>query len=594
MIETEILVIGGGGCGLAAASFLADAGVHPYLVERHPGTALVPKAHILSTRTMEVFAEHGMLDKVTELGARPEQNSTMRWYTSFGGDKPWDRQEILSVDAWGGGALKEVFAEWSPNTYGNLPQRRLEPLLRSFAEERNPGRIRFGHEATALVQDEAGVTATVRSRESGEEYKVRARYVLAADGGKTVGDWLGVPMVGPEALTYTLSVYFRSTELAAILPYDDACVASVIRPAEQGQWTRTGLVAHGPDKWGRDNVEWVSTVTLAPGHEDDEFDDHTAADAVRSRLGLPDLPMEVLGRTKWKVEGVVAERFRVRRVFLAGDAAHRHSPMGGLGLNSGILDAHNLAWKLAAVVSGRAGDALLDSYEAERQPVTRRNVEFATMAFYNHMTAGAGFGLIPGAPETVNEDILRKLFADTEDAATRRVKLRETFWTLRLESRAGELDLGFRYEGSPAIVPDGTPAPPRDPEMTRMTPVARPGHRMPHAWIGHGGMRISTLQLVRPGRFLLLAGGDADSWAAAAHELGAQFGDVLDVVQVFGSGGDHQGFSDLDGSWARLRGHGEGGAVLVRPDGVVAFRGVGSDAAAELVQAYTTIMGVRR
>ncbi|SFI60851.1 MULTISPECIES: FAD-dependent monooxygenase [Microbacterium] len=588
-IDTDVLIIGGGGCGLSASVFLADAGVHAYLVERHPGTAIMPKAHILNPRTMEIFAQHALAEEVYARGAKPEENRAMRWLTSLGGDQPWDRQPLHTVDAWGGGALADHYREVTASRHGNLPQKLLEPVLRRHAEERSPGLVHFHHEVVDLEVRESDVHVHVLDRDTAERYLVRARYVIAADGGKTVGPLLGIPMIGPKPFVTTISVYFQA-DLSPHLDNGDACVRSFIRPDPAGEWTRTGLIAMGPDTWGRHSSEWVATVTLTAAEQATEFDEAAAADAVRARLNLPDLKLDVLRFTRWQVEGVYSEHFAAGRVFLAGDAAHRHSPMGGLGLNSGIQDAHNLSWKLAAVVRGEADPRLLDSYEIERQPVTRRNVEFATFAFFNHLTAASGFGMVPDAPAEFNRDILERLFSDTQDGATRHVRLRETFNILRLESRATDLELGFEYSDSPAVVPDGTVAPPRDPEVHRYVPVARPGHRLPHAWLRRGEQRVGTHDLVRPGRLTLITGAASDAWAEAAASAIAEHATAVDVV-VIGPEGDVQ---DVDGGWSRLRQHDDSGAILVRPDGHVAFRGFHADAASDLVDAIGVALGKRQ
>jgi 2,4-dichlorophenol 6-monooxygenase len=562
--EVPILVVGGGGCGLAASVMLADLGAESVLVERHPGTALMPKAHILNPRTLEIFRRHGLSEDVYRAGAAREHNSTCRWFTSLGGDEPWDQREIHVTDAWGGNSLIPIYRELSACRHGNVAQKELEPLLRAHAQERNPDRVLFHHELVSLQQDESGVRAEILDRTTGATSPVMAQYVIGADGGKTIGRLLGIELEGPEPFVQTLSVYFRA-DLSPYLTNDDSLIRLFVRPEEDGSWTRTGLIGHGPTRWDRHCETWVVTVTLPP---DGEFDDAAAADAVRQRLNLPELELEVLRAGKWNIEAVLAERYREGRVFLAGDAAHRHSPMGGLGLNSGIQDAHNLTWKLAAVTAGRAEPALLDSYEAERRPVARRNVDFATFAFFNHLAVSAGFGVMPTAPRAHNRGALEALFSDTADGATRQERLRGFFDTLRMEFAAADIELGFEYGDSPAVVPDGTPAPPRDPAGLELVQTTRPGHRLPHAWLERDGRAIATHDLVPVGGYALFTGDDGDAWKRAAQEAAERYGVPIDVHPV----GPGSALRDRDGRWLPVRGHDATGAVLVRPDDHVVLR----------------------
>ena len=230
--------------------------------------------------------------------------------------------------------------------------------------------MRFHHELVDFAQDADGVTATIRDRDADEEYAVRADYLLACDGGRTIGPRLGVELEGVRDLFRVVSIYM-SADLSRWARDPDVLIRWLWLPERGAMGT---LVPMGPRHWGPESEEWVFHLNYE--NEDTRaLDDAQVVANMKAALGLPDLDAKVHVVSRWSMEGILADRFRVGRVFLVGDAAHRHPPTGGLGLTSAIHDAHNLCWKLAAVLAGHAGDALLDSYEAERRPVDGRNVQ---------------------------------------------------------------------------------------------------------------------------------------------------------------------------------------------------------------------------
>ncbi|GGX26853.1 FAD-dependent monooxygenase [Streptomyces noursei] len=568
--HVPVLIVGGGGSGLTASLALSDLGVESLLVERHPGTSIQPKAHILNARTMEIFGHLKVADDVYREGAPPENRGAMVWLTSLGGDEPYDRKVLHRTSAYGGGRLAERYARASAYPHANLGQRWLEPLLRRHAEERAPGGLLFHHELTALDEDEDGVTATVLDRGTGGVFRVRAAYVVAADGGKTVGRLRGIPMTGTPTFLEWINLHVRA-DFSPFIPYDDAVVNRVSSLSEDGTLEHCGVVPMGPRNWGRHSEEWTLMFSRPPGGRGAaELDDETIVKMVRRTLKLPDdHAMDVQSISRWPVEGTVAERFRSGRVFLVGDAAHRHPPSGALGLNTGVQDAHNLAWKLALVLDGRAGAALLDSYEAERRPVAERVVERALFSLFNQIAFTAGTGVVQGARPEWNRAQLTALFSDTPDGETRRAVLREYFDTNRVTTAHLGLEMGYDYADAGYVGDDRTARPRQDPLGLVYVPSARPGARLPHAWLRLGQQRLSTHQLPSPpGSFLLLAGAAGASWLAAAERLADAYRIRIAAYAVGADGGPR----DEDGAWARLNGHDPEGAVLVRPDGFVAMR----------------------
>ncbi|QLH25565.1 FAD-dependent monooxygenase [Streptomyces sp. Rer75] len=572
VLDVPVLIIGGGGAGLTASVFLSDLGVGSLLVERHATTSIQPKAHILNARTMEIFGHHGLARDIYAEGSPPANCGAMAWLTSLGGDEPYDRKVLHRADAYGGGDLAERYAEASAYPHANLGQRWLEPLIRRHAEERNPGGIRFGHEMVEFEYDGAdggSVTATILDRAADRTYRVRAGYLIAADGGRSVSKRLGIRMLGTPTFLEWINLHIRA-DFSEFIPFDDTVVNRVSSLADDGSLEHCGVVPMGPKRWGRHSEEWTLMFSRPPGtREAAELDDETVVKMVRRTLKLPqDHPMEVQSISRWPVEGTVAEHFRAGRVFLVGDAAHRHPPSGALGLNTGVQDSHNLAWKLARVLSGDAAPALLDSYEAERRPVAERVVERALFSLFNQIAFTAGTGVVPGARPEWNRAQMTALFSDTPDGRTRRAVLAEYFETNRITTAHLGLEMGYDYADAGFVTGDGTERPEPDPLGLEYVQSCRPGGRMPHAWLRRGGERTATHDLIDHGAFLLLAGARGESWVRAAAEVSGTHGPAVTAHAV---GPDHE-VADPDGVWAALRGHGEDGAVLVRPDGFVAMR----------------------
>lgn len=563
-IEVPVLIVGGGGCGLSSSVFLSDLGIDHLMVERRPESARLPKAHYLNQRTMEIFRQHSVADKIYEVGAPMANMGSVNWATSLGGDRPLDRQVLGRFDSFGGGDLHEKYARDSAVLSSNYPQARLEPLLREIAEERGPGRHRFHHEVTEVSQDDDGVTATIVDLDSGESYQVRAQYLIGADGGKTVGNTIGVQMNGPSGILDMVSTHFT----ADLSDYFDGSglMTWLVNPEGSGSWGSGVIVQMGPT-WGKHSEEWVLHFIFPP--DDPARLDHSRMpDRVRELLKLPNLDMEVHKVSSWILEGVIADRYQDGRIFIAGDAAHRHPPTTGLGLNTAFQDAHNLAWKLAAVLNGQASPGLLDSYESERQAIGTRNVDWAMFTFLNHMVLDAGFGLQPGAPVEAHVAAFEAYFSDTPMGETRRARGQHVLDSQRTEFQAHDLEIGFRYDAG-AIVPDGTQPPPRDPMGQVYYPTTRPGHRLPHAWLDHAGQRISTHDL-NPGsdRFVLITGSEGEAWSTAAEQAAERFGIQLTVASINGRGD----YVDADGTWEQVRQIGDDGAILVRPDNHVGWR----------------------
>ncbi|MFI7679271.1 FAD-dependent monooxygenase [Actinophytocola sp. NPDC049390] len=517
--EVDVLIVGGGPVGLSAAVECARHGLTSVLVERHEGTSIFPKARLISTRTMELARAWGIQDAVEREGLPREDSLAVGVGTSLTADD--FHREVAPIEA---------DAPNSPTYAYICAQDRFEVILRDLAE-RLPGTdIRFATTMTRLDQDESGVDAVVESALG--RSTVRARYAIAADGGRSgIRAQLGIDVDGPPPLGHMISIMFDA-DIAHLLS-DRMCALYFLRSAipcavEAVDHQRRWIVQTGYDP--------------AEGGSEADFTPEFCVEVVRAAVGVPDLAVELVGVMPWLQQAVTARRFRDGRIFLAGDSAHVSTPQGGFGMNCGIQDAHNLVWKLAAVLKGTASPALLDTYEAERHPVGERTVgESLANAFIT-------FQMMEGAL-TMKEAITRQ--------AGRR--------------RSEGLVLGFHYD-SAAVVPDGTAEPAVEDDYRDYAPTARPGHRAPHLWLRAG---VSTLDAIGPHFTLFSEGG----WTDAAKEADARTGVPVSSVDV-----------DLPG-WAATYGVDPGGAVLVRPDGHVAWRSASGPADADaLAGALTSVL----
>lgn len=579
-IQVPVLIVGGGGAGLSASIFLADLGIDSLLVERHPATSHLPKAHYLNQRTMEIFRQHGIAQDIYAKAAPRGNLGKMIWLTSLGGDGALDRKVIAEADALGGGSLAPIYDLKGVTPPTNIPQIRLEPILARLAAERNPERLLFRHEFVSMTETASGVEAIVRERDSEEKLLVRAQYVIGADGGKTIGAQLGVRMVGPTQMLDVVTLYVAA-DFSQYITEDRAVMRFYMNPDEIGtaQYL-AGLLAFGPNHWDRHSEEWG--VVFAYDVGDPKVKTDADAVALIKRFLKVNVPISVRQISHWTVEAVVADKMRVGRAFLVGDAAHKHPPAGGLGLNSAIQDAHNLCWKLAFVLRGLAPASLLNAYEAERRPVIERNAEWALFSWLSNTTLHAAMGFMNGAPEGYNKMVLGKLLADSADGESRRAYMNEVLKTARVEFAVHDLEMGFAYRRG-ALMDDHTPYPPRDPMGHVYTPSTHPGCRLPHAWLRCAETAISTHDLLPMGGFLVLTNAQGGDWCVAANRLAADTGLPIRAVRIGDVGCDA---SDPSGTWTAVSGIDSGGVVVARPDGHVCLR-----IATRVEDAYSVLRG---
>jgi putative polyketide hydroxylase len=464
---------------------------------------------------MEIFRTAGLESRIREASyALAGNDGILQVDTLTGSRHRWIIQDISA-----GRDISQV----SSSSWCLCSQNDLEPVLLSYARHQNEN-ICFSTEMLSFTQDREGVQAQVMHRDTGETYTVNADFLVAADGPRSpVRERLGIGQSGPGELFHNISITFRSKALKEYVGDKRFIVCYVTDPLGEGAL----LPVDNEDRWVI-HVPWFPDR----GESLEDFSNARCTAHIRAAVGAPDLDVEITGKAPWHASNRVADSYGQGRVFLAGDSAHEMPPTGAFGSNTGIQDAHNLAWKLAAVLRGWAGMPLLDTYQQERRPVAVTTSTRASLQAAEEQHPGF-------SPETRRND-------DPADLMT--------------------IALCYRY-ASNAVV-GAYPERPVVPETFELG--GAPGSRAPHMWVMRGGSRISTLDLYERS-FVVLSGARGQAWRNAAEKILENTGVPLEVYLV-GNDPDHDLVPDPDTDWAKLHGTAEDGAVLVRPDGFVAWR----------------------
>jgi 2,4-dichlorophenol 6-monooxygenase len=574
VVETDVLIVGSGPAGAAAALALSTYGVPHIVVTRYSRLTRTPRAHITNQRTMEVLRDLGVEGEVLAKATPQNLMGNTTFCTSLAGE------ELGRIRSWGNDPLVQAAHDLaSPTRMCDMPQHLMEPVLIDAALARGSN-VRFSTVYKSFEQDEDGVTVTVEDRLRGDEYRIRAKYLIGADGGRSqVAEDAGLPMGGQMGVAGSINIVFDA-DLTKYTAHRPSTLYWVLAPGATVGGIGAGLV-RCVKPWNEWLIVWGYDVTAGAPDLTEEY----ALSVVRQLVGDDDIPVTIKSSSAWTVNEMYAETYINGRVLCAGDAVHRHPPSNGLGSNTSIQDAYNLAWKLKLVLDGTATPKLLDTYDAERAPVGKQIVTRANKSIGETAPIFEALdGLSPQTPEQLWANIEARKDA-TEAAEKQRAALRDAIAYKVYEFNAHGVDLNQRYT-SDAIVPDGTPDPgfERDRELHHQ-PSSRPGAKLPHAWITSGTRTVSTLDTVGKGRFTLLTGIGGETWVRAAE---AQSLDIATVVI-----GPGQEYDDPYGDWARLREVSEAGALLVRPDGYVAFRHADAAENAEqlLTDALRRILG---
>ena len=580
-ITTEVLTVGTGPAGSACAALLSSYGIANMAVNRYRWLANTPRAHITNQRTMEVLRDLG-----DEVEAEAYLHATAQalmgnniFCTSLAGE------ELGRLPTWGTHPLsKAAHLLASPCVMNDLPQTFMEPLLFKTACSRGT-QSRMSTEYLHHTQDADGVTTTLRDRLSGAEFTVRSRYLIGADGGNSlVAEHAQLPFAGSMGVGGSINILFKA-DLSRYVAHRPSVLYWVLQPGSNVGGIGMGLVRM-IRPWNEWLIVWGYDITQGEPQVDEAF----ALKVVRDLVGVPDLPVALQSVSTWTVNNQYATRMSNGRVFCMGDATHRHPPSNGLGSNTSIQDAFNLAWKLALVLKDQAAPALLETYSAERAPIAKQIVTRANQSIEEFGPIFKALGLLDSVdPVTMQHNMDARCEA-TPAAEAQREAIRQAIAFKVYEFDAHGVEMNQRYQSS-AVVNDGSAEPTftRDRELHYQA-TTFPGARLPHVWLYTAqGRKASTLDLCGKGRFTLFTGIGGEAWVAAANALAAECGVAL-TVHVIGPRCEWQ---DYSGDWARAREITDSGALLVRPDQHVAWRAgaVMGDAAHQLRAAMTSILG---
>jgi len=586
-VETTFLIIGSGPAGASLACFLASYGLTGIMLSAASSTAKEPRAHITNPAALECLRDIGLEDDVKQVATTGDHLMHTRWCHDMAGE------EYARIYSWGNQPdRKGEYEAASPCRHIDLPQTLLEPVLVRHANVHG-WKVRFDTVFVKFEQDSpnGAITSTVNDTVSGKTYTIRSKYLFGCDGARSqVMRQLGIPLIKEKGQGLALNVLVDA-DLKKHMEHRTGNLHWIFQPEiEHPPWGFT-CIFRMVKTWH----QWMAIIFPQPGFEN--FDvEPTYADyekRIRQFIGDDSIPIKILDASKWKINETVAETYGVGNIHCLGDAVHRHPPLNGLGSNTCVQDAYNLAWKVAYVERGLADRSLLDSYSRERQPIGAGVIKRANQGLRDHVHVWEALGVLPADVEERKRQHA-ELSAPTEAGRRRREKLRDAVKYTEHEFGGIGIEMNQRYESDAVVFTDENEArrPPPDDHVLQYQLSTYPGSRLPHAWLNKRipvHAPISTIDLAGHGGFCLLTGNGGDAWKTAANEVSRDYGVEINAYSI----GWTQDWEDVYGDWARRREIEEGGCVLMRPDRTICWRSmsVREDCGAALSSVLRSVLG---
>ncbi|KAI7198280.1 hypothetical protein D0864_06438 [Hortaea werneckii] len=585
-LETTFLIIGAGPAGAALACFLAQHGYTGIMLSSAPGTAKEPRAHITNPAALECLRDIGLEADVNKAGTTGDHMQHTRWCHDMAGD------EYARIYSWGNQPEKKgEYEAASPCRHTDVPQTLLEPILVKHATVKG-WKVRFDSTFERFERDTPNgpITSYITDNLTGLSYTIRSKYLFGCDGARSaIMRQLDIPLKKEPGQGLALNVLVE----ADLRQHMEHRIGNL-------HWIMQPDAVHPP--WGWATIlrmvkawhEFMFIVFPEPGFSDYSVrpSNEEYIKRVREWIGDDTIPIKILDAAKWYINEIVAEKYSDGNIFCLGDAVHRHPPLNGLGSNTCVQDAFNLAWKLAYIEQGHAQPKLLESYSLERQPIGAGVIQRANQGLRDHVHVWEALGVLPDDVEERKRQHA-ELSAPTPEGRERRKKLQDAVKYTEHEFGGIGIEMNQRYDSGAVYFGDeatAQQAPPSDPVLQYQLSTY-PGSRLPHAWLNKRSPAkapISTIDLAGHGAFCLLTGIGGDAWKQAVKEASSKLSVPINAYSI----GWKQDWEDVYGDWARRREIEEDGCVLLRPDRTVCWRSMGmrSDCKEALLRVLNSVL----